>query len=78
MSYDNIPRDRDELLRELSRLEGEYRVTIPYLVKIVELDKELKQYEEEKLESYSQSGETEMKAAACVVSSVPYGASIKP
>ena len=78
MSYDNIPRDRDELLRELSRLEGEYRVTIPYLVKIVELDKELKQYEEEKLESCSQSGETEMKSAACVVSSVPYGASIKP
>ncbi len=51
MSYESIPRDRDELLRELTRLEIEYRVTIPYLMKVAELDKELKYYEEEKLKA---------------------------
>ena len=65
MSYESIPRDRDELLRELTRLEIEYRVTIPYLMKVAELDKELKYYEEEKLKAQGQSGETEMKSVGC-------------
>lgn len=65
LGFNDIPQDRDSLLRELLRLEIEYRKTVPYMEKVGELDEELSKIKKDSDRQSEGPSQNEMKGVGC-------------